>query len=104
MAVFPAVLFVVFEVSARIDSVTAAKLVEWVLAWQRVSTIGFVGRAVVVGLIGLVGIVVPVRIPLVLLVASGVMQRIALSSTAAFTISGCTNDHRPIRTPGRSKP
>lgn len=81
LLVFAAVLFVVFEVSAWLDSVTAAKLVEWASVWQPASTGGVVGRAVVDGLIGLIGIVIPYMIPLVMLLValeeSGIMHRIA---------------------------
>jgi len=86
--VFAAVLFVVFEVSAWLDSVTAAKLIDWVSAWQPQSTAGVIGRAVVDGLIGLVGIVVPYMLPLVLLLVAleqaGVMQRIAFVVDRGF--------------------
>ena len=49
---------------------TSAKLVEWVSAWQPQSTGDVVARAVVDGLIGLIGIVVPYMIPLVLLLVT----------------------------------
>jgi len=88
MAVFAAVLFVVFEVSTWLDSISAARLVELVAPWQPHSTGGIVGRAVVDGLIGLVGIVVPYMIPLVLLLVAleecGVMQRMAFVVDRAF--------------------
>ena len=88
LAVFAAVLFVVFEVSVWIDSMTSAKLVEWVSAWQPQSTGGVVARAVTDGLIGLIGIVVPYMIPLVLLLVtleeSGIMQRIAFVVDRGF--------------------
>ncbi len=87
-AVFAAVLFVVFEVSAWLDSLTAARLVAWASAWQPQSAAGVVGLAVVDGLIGLVGIVVPYMIPLVLLLValeqSGIMQRIAFVVDRGF--------------------
>ncbi len=88
MAVFAAVLFVVFEISTWIDSMTSAKLVELTAAWQPTDTFGVVLRAVVDGLIGLVGIVVPYMIPLVLLLValeeSGIMQRIAFVVDRGF--------------------
>jgi ferrous iron transport protein B len=88
LVVFAAVLFVVFEVSAWLDSMTAARLIEMAAAWQPESTGGVVGRAVVDGLIGLVGIVVPYMIPLVLLLVAleeaGVMQRIAFVVDRGF--------------------
>ncbi len=81
LLVFATVLFVVFEVSAWLDSITAARLVEWVSGWQPVSTAGIVGKAVTDGVIGLIGIVVPYMIPLVMLLValeeSGIMHRIA---------------------------
>ena len=88
LAVFAAVLLVVFEVSAWLDSMTAARLVEWVSQWQPQSTSGVVSRAVVDGLIGLIGIVVPYMIPLVLLLVAleetGIMQRIAFVVDRGF--------------------
>jgi ferrous iron transport protein B len=87
-AVFAAVLFVVFDVSARIDAATSARLVEWVSAWQPRTTAGVIGRAVADGLIGLVGIVVPYMIPLVLLLIvleqAGIMARIAFAVDRGF--------------------
>ena len=81
LGVFALVLFVVFEVSVYIDSITAAKLIDAVSDWQPASTTAVVARAVVDGLIGLVGIVIPYMIPLVLLLVwleeAGIMQRIA---------------------------
>ncbi len=88
LVVFAAVLFVVFEVSTWLDSMTAARLIDWVSVWEPTSTSGVVGRAVVDGLIGLVGIVVPYMIPLVLLLVAleetGVMQRIAFVVDRGF--------------------
>jgi len=56
--------------------------------WQPHSTGGVVGRAVVDGLLGLIGIVVPYMIPLVLLLVAleeaGVMQRIAFVVDRGF--------------------
>ena len=92
LAVFAAVLFVVFEVSTWIDSVTSARLVAWVSAWQPQSTGGVIARAVADGLIGLIGIVVPYMIPLVLLLValeeSGIMQRIAFVVDRGFHLLG----------------
>ena len=88
MAVFAVVLFLVFEVSTWLDSVTSARLVEWASTWQPDTTSGVVGHAVVDGLIGLIGIVVPYMIPLVLLLVvledAGVMQRIAFVVDRGF--------------------
>lgn len=79
--VFAAVLFVVFEVSAWLDSITAARLIDLVAQWKPTTTTGVISRAVTDGLIGLIGIVIPYMIPLVILLValeeSGVMQRIA---------------------------
>jgi len=81
LTVFAAVLFVVFEVSAWLDSLTAAKLIAWAEPWQPTTTLGVIGRAIADGLIGLIGIVIPYMIPLVMLLValeeSGIMQRIA---------------------------
>ena len=88
MLVFAGVLFVVFEVSAWIDSATTARLAEWATGWQPASTPEVVLKAVTDGLIGLAGIVVPYMIPLVLLLVAleqaGVMQRIAIVIDRAF--------------------
>jgi ferrous iron transport protein B len=88
LAVFAAVLFVVFEVSTWLDAMTSAKLITLASAWQPTSTVGVVGRAVADGLIGLVGIVVPYMFPLVLLLValeeSGIMHRIAFVVDRAF--------------------
>ena len=88
LGVFAAVLFMVFEVSTWLDSMTAARLVEALADWQPNSTGGIIGRAVADGLIGLVGIVVPYMIPLVLLLVAleeaGVMQRIAFVVDRGF--------------------
>jgi ferrous iron transport protein B len=88
LMVFAAVLFVVFEISVWLDSMTAARLIDWASAWQPQSTGAVIGRAVVDGLIGLVGIVVPYMIPLVLLLVAleeaGIMQRIAFVVDRGF--------------------
>ena len=88
LGVFALVLFVVFEVSVYVDSVTAAKLIDAVSTWQPETTGGVIGRAVVDGLIGLVGIVIPYMIPLVLLLVwleeAGIIQRIAFVVDRGF--------------------
>jgi len=88
LVVFALVLFVVFEVSAWLDSLTAARLIDWAAAWRPDSTSGVVARAVVDGLIGLVGIVVPYMLPLVVLLVvleqSGIMHRIAFVMDRGF--------------------
>ena len=88
LAVFAAVLFVVFEISGWIDSMTTVQLAEAVADWRPESTGGVVGRAVVDGLIGLTGIVLPYMIPLVMLLVSleqvGLMQRIAFVVDRGF--------------------
>jgi ferrous iron transport protein B len=88
LVVFAAVLFVVFEVSGWLDQMTTARLADAVAAWQPASTAEVVARAVVDGLIGLTGIVVPYMIPLVLLLVAleeaGIMQRIAFVVDRAF--------------------
>jgi ferrous iron transport protein B len=88
VAVFAAVLFVVFYVSQWIDSQTSARLAAWAAEWRPQTTAGVIGRAVADGLIGLVGIVVPYMIPLVLLLVAleeaGVMARIAFAVDRTF--------------------
>jgi len=88
LGVFAAVLFVVFGASAWLDSVTAARLVEWAAHWQPQSTGGVIARAVADGLIGLISIVVPYMIPLVLLLVAleqaGLMARIAFAVDRGF--------------------
>jgi ferrous iron transport protein B len=88
LAVFAGVLFMVFEVSVWIDANTTQRLVEATSAWQPQSTSGVVGRAILDGLIGLIGIVVPYMIPLVLLLIAleetGLMQRIAFVVDRGF--------------------
>jgi len=88
LAVFAVILFVVFEVGAWLDSMTAARLIDALAGWQPYSAGGIVGRAVVDALVGLIGIVVPYMIPLVLLLAAleeaGVMQRIAFVVDRGF--------------------
>ena len=88
LVVFAMVLFVVFEVSAWLDSITAARLIEAVSEWKPTTTGGVIGRAVTDGLIGLVGIVIPYMLPLVLLLValeeSGIMHRIAFVVDRGF--------------------
>jgi ferrous iron transport protein B len=88
LVVFAAVLFVIFEVSTWLDGLTAARLIDWTSGWQPQSLGGVIARAVVDGLTGLVGIVVPYMIPLVLLLVAleeaGVMQRIAFVVDRGF--------------------
>jgi len=81
LLVFALVLFVVFEISAWLDSLTAAKLVSALSEWKPYTTAGVVARAVVDGVVGLIGIVIPYMLPLVMLLVAleecGVMHRIA---------------------------
>ena len=88
LGVFALVLFVVFEGSVYLDSMTAAKLIDGISGWQPETTSGVVARAVADGLIGLIGIVIPYMIPLVLLLVwleeAGIMQRIAFVVDRGF--------------------
>jgi ferrous iron transport protein B len=88
MAVFAAVLFVVFRISAWLDGISAAPLADWIAGWSPQSTGGIVAHAVAGGLAGLVGIVVPYMIPLVLLLVAleqaGIMARIAFALDSGF--------------------
>jgi ferrous iron transport protein B len=81
LAVFAAVLFMVFEVSTGLDAISSAKLSTMIAAWQPDTATGVIARAVADGLIGLIGIVVPYMLPLVLMLValeeSGIMHRIA---------------------------
>ncbi len=88
LALFAAVLFVVFEVSGWIDTQTTQRLIEATSAWQPTSTFGVVARAILDGFIGLIGIVVPYMLPLLLLLIAleevGLMQRIAFVVDRGF--------------------
>jgi ferrous iron transport protein B len=88
LAVFALVLFFTFEVSAVLDSFTSAKLVAWSQEWVPTSTAGIVTHAVLDGVIGLIGIVVPYMIPLVVLLVtleeSGIMHRVAFVVDRGF--------------------
>lgn len=88
LAVFAGVLFVVFQVSAWLDAHSTARLAAAASEWTPESVGGVIGKAVVDGLIGLAGIVVPYMIPLVLLLValeqSGLMPRIAVVIDRAF--------------------
>ncbi|MGZ8156561.1 MAG: FeoB small GTPase domain-containing protein [Burkholderiales bacterium] len=83
-AVFAAVLWVVFDVSAWLDTQTSARLVEWISHWQPVSLPAVTARAVLDGLIGLVAIVVPYMIPLVLLLI--VLEQVGIMARIAFAV------------------
>lgn len=88
LAVFAGVLFVVFEVSGWIDAQTTQRVIAAASDWQPQSTAGVVARAVLDGLIGLLGIVVPYMLPLLLLLIAleemGLMQRIAFVVDRGF--------------------
>ncbi len=88
LAIFALVLFFVFEVSAFLDALTVARLIEWAEPWQPTDLAGVVARAVLDGFIGLAGIVIPYMIPLVLLLVwleeSGIMHRVAFVVDRGF--------------------
>jgi ferrous iron transport protein B len=88
LAVFALVLFFVFEVSAVLDGLTVARLIEWAEPWQPTDLAGVVGRAILDGFIGLAGIVIPYMIPLVLLLVlleeTGIMHRVAFVVDRGF--------------------
>ncbi len=88
LAVFALVLFFVFEVSAFLDGLTVARMIEWAEPWQPTDLMGVIGRAVLDGFIGLAGIVIPYMIPLVLLLVwleeSGIMHRVAFVVDRGF--------------------
>jgi len=81
LAVFAAVLFMVFEVSTGLDAISSVRLTTMISTWQPDTATGVIARAVADGLIGLIGIVVPYMLPLVLMLValeeSGIMHRIA---------------------------
>ncbi|MDT8375662.1 MAG: ferrous iron transporter B [Mariprofundaceae bacterium] len=81
LTVFAIILFMVFEVSTGLDAITAAQLALMAEQWTPESAGGVIGHAIIDGLIGLIGIVVPYMLPLVLMLValeeSGVMPRIA---------------------------
>lgn len=88
LAVFGLVLFMVFQVSTAIDSVSSAPLAAWAATWQPSTTAGVIGRAVADGMVGLTGIVLPYMLPLVMLLValeeSGVMHRVAFVVDRGF--------------------
>ena len=88
VAVFAAVLFVVFQVSAWIDAHTTARLAAALSEWRPASLAELLAKAVADGLVGLTGIVLPYMIPLVLLLTaleqSGIMPRMAVVIDRAF--------------------
>ena len=88
LLVFALVLLIVFEVSAVLDSLTSARLADWVRQWPAETTPEVVGRAVAEGLVGLTGIVIPYMLPLVLLLVtleeSGIMHRVAFVVDRGF--------------------
>jgi ferrous iron transport protein B len=88
LAVFAAVLLVVFEFSAWLDAMTTQKLAAALSGWEPVGATEVVARAVADGLVGLVGIVVPYMVPLVAMLVAleqcGVMPRIARVIDRAF--------------------
>jgi ferrous iron transport protein B len=88
LAIFALVLLVVFEVSAILDSLTVARLIEWAEPWQPTTLAGVVARAVFDGFVGLAGIVIPYMIPLVLLLVfleeTGIMHRVAFVVDRGF--------------------
>ena len=88
LAIFALVLFFVFEVSAFLDGLTVARLIAWAEPWQPTSLPGVLARAVLDGLIGLTGIVIPYMLPLVLLLVvleeTGIMHRVAFVVDRGF--------------------
>jgi ferrous iron transport protein B len=88
LAIFALVLFFVFEVSGWLDGLTVARIIAWADPWQPTDLAGVLGRAVLDGGIGLLGIVIPYMIPLVLLLVfleeSGIMHRVAFVVDRGF--------------------
>jgi uncharacterized protein YqgC (DUF456 family) len=73
-------------VSGWLDSLTTARLAAAAAAWKPDSTTGVVARAVVDGLIGLVGIVVPI-LPGALLVAAAILVWAFVENNAAAWVT-----------------
>ena len=88
LMVFAVILFAVFEISSWIDALTIAPLIKLLSQWQAVSLVAVLTKAIVEGLVGLLGIVLPYMLPLVALLVfleeSGVMQRIAFVVDRGF--------------------
>ncbi|GAB4401228.1 MAG: ferrous iron transport protein B [Rhodoferax sp.] len=88
LAVFALVLAVVFEFSAWIDRHTVGQLVAWFEPWRPTDLGGVLGRAMLDGVLGLLGIALPYMIPLVMLLAllerSGLMHRVAFVVDRGF--------------------
>ncbi|MBK8638439.1 MAG: ferrous iron transporter B [Chromatiaceae bacterium] len=88
LVIFAMVLFFVFEVSAFLDGLTVARLIAWAEPWQPTNLLGVLARAVLDGVIGLAGIVIPYMIPLVMLLVvleeSGIMHRVAFVVDRGF--------------------
>jgi ferrous iron transport protein B len=88
LVIFAMVLFFVFEVSAFLDGLTVARLIAWAEPWQPTDLMGVLARAVLDGVIGLAGIVIPYMIPLVMLLVvleeSGIMHRVAFVVDRGF--------------------
>ncbi len=88
LLVFAIVLLTVFQMSTFLDSLTSARLNAWAQEWHPESTAGVITHAVIEGLVGLVGIVIPYMLPLVLLLVtleeSGVMHRVAFVVDRGF--------------------
>ncbi|MFZ1574698.1 MAG: ferrous iron transporter B [Chromatiaceae bacterium] len=88
LVIFALVLFFVFEVSAFLDGLTVARLIAWAEPWQPTDLMGILARAVLDGVIGLAGIVIPYMIPLVMLLVvleeSGIMHRVAFVVDRGF--------------------
>jgi ferrous iron transport protein B len=88
LVIFAMVLFFVFEVSAFLDGLTVARLIAWAEPWQPTDLLGVLARAVLDGVIGLAGIVIPYMIPLVMLLVvleeSGIMHRVAFVVDRGF--------------------
>ncbi len=81
LAVLGFILFMVFEVSTRLDLLTSAKLAALLADWQPLNPGAIILHAVADAVVGLLGIVVPYMLPLVLLLVSleesGILHRIA---------------------------
>ncbi|MCX7897155.1 MAG: ferrous iron transporter B [Rhodocyclaceae bacterium] len=88
LTVFAWVLFFVFEVAKWIDAATVAPLISMLEPWRPTNLSGVLARAVVDGLVGLLGIAIPYMLPLVMLLVfleeSGIMHRVAFVVDRGF--------------------
>lgn len=84
LSVFALVLVVVFALSTWLDAATVGRLTAWAAPWQPTDLGGVLARAVLDGLLGLLGIAIPYMLPLVLLLV--LLERTGLMHRVAFVV------------------